>query len=200
MAGKALDKKIAGAITTEPPMDLALRDGNIEAAGHPDVNVRDIVSQILPRGHVIHGYSTALNTRLLMVLESKDYSDDAPLLGYGQDGQAERALARALLTYALREQDGKDYIEERTYPASYKGEVWVGENRSRFDNIVWGGDFWLYQEGEEVRAGSRYGGGHGLDKLEVSAPDALGAIVLLTERYNYMNATRAMSVLPPIAL
>src|SRR4051794_32421903 len=105
-----------------------------------DVNSRilrmaDVIKGILPRGHVIHGYSSAGNVRMLMILESREYSDTAPLLGFGMDGTAERALGRALLTYALREQHGLRHITERQYPESTEGQIPPDGAQSRFDNI-----------------------------------------------------------------
>jgi hypothetical protein len=161
-------------------------------------NLADAVGDLLPRGHVIHGYSDASSNRMLMVLESRMYSDSAPLLGFGIDGQAERALGRALMTYAMREQDGLKHIKEDHYPESTAAQVFVGSNKSRFDNIVWGSDFKLYQEGDIVVASSTYGGGYGMSPLEVTAPDALAAIVLLADTYEFMN--NAVKSLPAISL
>ena len=161
-------------------------------------NLVDVIKDVLPRGHVIHGYSDASSNRMLMVLESRTYSDSAPLLGFGMDGQAERALGRALMTYAMREQDGLQYIDERHYPQSTKGQIHVGDNRSRFDTIVWGSDFRLYQDGDMVVAGSSYGGGHGMSPLEVRAEDALAAIIALADAYEFMN--NSVRSLPAISL
>ena len=162
------------------------------------LDVATIIGKILPRGHVIHGYSSANSTRMLMVLKSKKYSDTAPLLGFGTDGAAELALCRALLTYAMREQQGLDSIKESQFDESRTGSFAPGLHNSRFDNIVWGGDFWLYQEGDTVKAGSNYGGGNGLQRLEVEAPDALGAITLLTDTYQFFSPN--VRNLPAISL
>jgi len=145
----------------------------------------DFIKRILPRGHVIHGYSSANNARMLMVLESRKYSDDAPLLGFGMDGTAERALARALFTYGMREQRGLEYVTEDQFPEMTGGGP-IGGSRSRFDNIVFQGDFWMYQEGVDVIAGSTYGGGR-VRPLEVSSVDPLAAIEALAAGYDYGN-------------
>lgn len=152
------------------------------------VSIAEAAALILPRGHAIHGYSQSIG-RMLMVLETSTYSDDAPLLGFGVDGSAERALARALITYGIREQEGLTHITESQLPESTAGSVNMGRNVSRFDNIVWGGDFKLFQDGEEVVAASAYGGGYGMSPLEVRAPDPMSALVELTERYQFMNRT-----------
>ncbi len=162
------------------------------------LDVRTIIGAILPRGHVIHGYSSGNSTRMLMILASRKYSDKAPLLGFGADGFAEGALARALLTYALREQRGLDFITEQQLPESTRGALPPGCNNSRFDNIVWGGDFKLYQEGDVVVAWSQYGSVNGLMPTEVTAPDALRAIELLTDTYMFMNPN--VRNLPAISL
>jgi hypothetical protein len=163
-----------------------------------NLDIAAVIGKILPRGHVIHGYSTANSTRLMMVLESTKYSDSAPLLGYGADGYAERALARALLTYALREQQGLDYIIETQLPESTKGKLPSGNNNSRFDNIVWSGDFRLHQEGQDYVAWSGYGGGSGgLQPIEVRAASPIGAIESLAETYDFNPSVRA---LPAISL
>ncbi|MCA9346302.1 hypothetical protein KC960_02325 [Candidatus Saccharibacteria bacterium] len=153
------------------------------------LDIRDIISRILPRGHVIHGYSSAGSDRMLMVLETTEYTDTAPLLGFGIDGTAERALARALLTYAIREQQGLDYIEERQLPESREGALPPGNNNSRFDTIVWNGDIKLYQAGNVVHAWARYGSGNGLQPTDVEASDALTALELLADTYQFMNPT-----------
>jgi hypothetical protein len=150
-------------------------------------SLADAVKNLLPRGHVIHGYSSASSERVIKILKERKYSDDAELLGFGVDGRAERALGRALLTYAMRERDGLASISATQYPEIDHAQVPGGTHLSRFDNIVWRGDFKLYQDGEVVVASSSYGGGFGMSPLEVSAPDALSAMVALAEDYQFMN-------------
>lgn len=134
-----------------------------------------------------------------MVLETSEYDDEAPLLGWGTDGKAEIALARALLTYALRERDGLTYIEYDTYGESTNGQVPPGRNDSKFDNIVWGSGFKLYEDGRGVVAGADHGGGpSGLMPFEVVADDPLAAIEALTNAYKFFNPTVAR--LPAIIL
>lgn len=145
------------------------------------------VRQILPRGHAIHGYSSVANERVIKILKTFRHSDSEPLLGFGVDGNAERALGRALLTYAMREQLGLETIEPGQFPETDQFQLPSGANNSRFDNIVWGGDFSLFQDGDDAVAASSYGGGHGLSPLEVRAADPLGAIEMLTDRYQFMN-------------
>lgn len=158
----------------------------------------EIIGGILPRGYSIHGYSNSLNTRMMMVLESREYSDRAPLLGFGVDGTAERALGRALLTYAMRERDGLEHITEKHYSESTEARVPASGHPSRFDNIVWGGDFWMYQADDMVIAGSAYGGApSGMVKLEVAAPDAFAAITSLANNYTFLNGD--IQKLPPTA-
>jgi hypothetical protein len=119
-------------------------------------DMTDVIRRLLPRGHVLHGYSSANNTRMLMVLASREYSDKAPLLGFGMDGNSERALGRALMTYAMREQDGLEDITETQYAASTHAQIQAGSNNSVFDRIVWGGSFKMFQEGDDVVAWSEY--------------------------------------------
>lgn len=167
-----------------------------------DFDMAQVIQELLPRGHVIHGYSSAGSNRMLMVLESRAYSDDEPLLGFGVDGRAERALGRALLTYAMRERDGLSHITENHYPESSEAQVAGGTHLSRFDNIVWGGDFKLYQDGDVVVASSNYGNpeGWGLSPLEVAAPDALLAITALADNYHFSGMARdRMSRLPAVS-
>lgn len=155
-----------------------------------NLDIAAIIGKILPRGHVIHGYSSASSKRLLMVLETTDYSDSAPLLGFGVDGSAERSLARALLTYAIREQRGLDYITEKQLPESHEGGLPPGNNNSRFDTIVWNGDFKLYQDGEDYVAWSNFGSGvDGMRPTEVHATNAEGAVGLLADSYDFPSPT-----------
>lgn len=175
--------------------DISIQRGKVSPESF---DIAKAIGNILPRGHVIHGYSSAGSNRMLMVLESRRYSDQAPLLGFGIDGNAERALCRALMTYALRERDGLEHITEKQYPESHQGQMAPGGHPSRFDNIVWGGDFWLHQDGTEVVAGSTYGGGRGIRPLEVRAAGALAAISLLANTYEFGNPE--LTALPAISL
>lgn len=86
-------------------------------------DMRAVIGGLLPRGHVIHGFSSALSERVIKVQKNREYSDEAWLLGYGVDGRAERALARALLTYAMRERDGLPRMTHTQYPEIEKGAV-----------------------------------------------------------------------------
>lgn len=173
--------------------------GGIEKAG---IDISETVNQILPRGHSIHGYSSASNERIIKILDRRKYSDSAPLLGFGVDGNAERALARALFTYVLREQDGLDYIKATQYPSVTEGNLPTGHHPSRFDNIVWGGDFWLYQDDDEqVVAGSNYASFPLGTQKEFKATDALGAITKLADNYVFLGGAKSrMKNLPAISL
>lgn len=175
--------------------ELVLRGGGIEERR---VLVAEAVAGLLPKGHAIHGYSSGDSTRVIKILQTKEYSDRAPLLGYGEDGSAERALARALITYALREQQGMDQIKARQFAESTQGQFTFNRNVSRFDNIVWGGDFTLFQDGAKFVASSRYGGGFGMSPLEVRAEEPLAAIVQLTDEYEFMNPR--VKLLPALSL
>lgn len=162
------------------------------------LTVAETVGDMLPRGHVIHGFSDASNVRVVRILASREYSDGAPLLGYGEDGTAERALARALATYVMREQMGLGSIQADRFPESAQGSLPPGDNSSRFDVILWGGDFKLYQDGDEFVAASSYGGGRGGGHpSEVRAASPLGAIVELTGVYQFGNDS--VLELPPTA-
>lgn len=165
-------------------------------------DMREVIGGLLPRGHVVHGFSSALGERVMAVQADRDYSDEAALLGYGVDGTAERALARALLTYAMRERDGLEQIDATHYPETEEGAVLGGSHKSRFDNIVWSSGFKLYQAGSLVVARSSYGGGYGLEPLEVTAPDAFEAITGLADKYHFVmpSTQEAMSRLPAISL
>jgi hypothetical protein len=166
------------------------------------LDMAGIIAGLLPRGHVIHGYSSASGERVIKILKERTYSDDADMLGFGVDGRAERALGRALLTYAKREQDGLASIGARQYPETDQAQVPGGIHLSRFDNIVWGGDFALYQDGDVVVASSNYGGDFGLSPLEVTGTDALTAITALADNYHFLNGSvrERMSRLPAISL
>lgn len=149
--------------------------------------ISDIIAQILPRGHVIHGYSSARSNRMLMVLESEQYTDDAPLLGFGVDGFAEGALARALITYGIREKNQADYITEKELPESTEGALPPGLNNSVFDNIVWGGSFKMFQKKGAVTAWSQFGGGNGLMPITTVGKTPLEALDGLAEEFKANN-------------
>ena len=168
-----------------------------------NLTAEEIVAALLPRGHAINGWSSASNERMIQITPSKDEtSDNAPLLGYGVDGDAEMALGRALATYVQREKDGLETIEEGTYPHITRGEFPTGGHRSKFDNIVWGGEVTIYQEGDEVVISSRYGGGYGQEPLEVRSGNLLDAITLLTQRYKFRSSfqriAESLNMLPSI--
>lgn len=145
------------------------------------LSLRDDFKDVLANGHVIHGYSSASSIRMLMILASREYSDTAPLLGFGTGENAEVALRRARDTYRRREAEGLVYITERQYPESDSGLITGGVNSSVMDTIVWGGSLKIYQEGEEVVAWSQYtqyGSGGG---VEARGADAQAAMDALTE-------------------
>lgn len=146
----------------------------------------EIIGLILPRGHVINGYSSTSNERVIKIVPDKnDTSDEAPLLGFGVSGDAEVALGRALATYIQRERDGLATIEPTTYPHLTEGREFGGGHRSRFDNIVWGDDVTIFQDGDEVAIHIRYAiYGPSIFK----APTLIEAITLLTDQYHYGNA------------
>jgi hypothetical protein len=167
--------------------------------------VESILGRIFPSGHAIHGFSSSGNIRVMMILESSQYSDSAPLLGYGMDGSAERALVRALATYVKREQQGLDSIKANQFPESTEGRISTSRHPSRFDNIVWSGDFKMYQTGRSVIAASTFGGGDwGRSPLEVKAPTPLGAITRLADEYrfhgSYEPTNERLRNLPAISL
>lgn len=161
-------------------------------------NTADIIKRILPLGHVIHGYSTASNERVFKILRVLEYSSKEPLLGFGVDGNAERALGRSLLTYVMREQQGLESMKPTQFYETDQAQISTSRNNSRFDNIVWGGNFILYQDEDESVASSNYGGGFGMSPLEVRAPDPLAAIILLADTYRFMNVN--VTKLPAISL
>jgi hypothetical protein len=150
-------------------------------------DVAGAIRELLPRGHVIHGYSSAVSERVIKILKTRRYSDGAEMLGFGVDGRAERALGRALLTYAMRERDGLPSIRANQYPETDQDQVAGGQHLSKFDNIVWGGDFTLYQKGDLVVASSSYGGEGGMMPLQVFATDAVTAITELAEAYTFIG-------------
>jgi hypothetical protein len=188
------------------PYSLSLNTfmaGEIETSGSVvdprSFRIADAIRNILPRGHVIHGYSSADSTIMFMVLATERYSDDEPLLGFGMDGNAERALGRALYTYALREAAGLDVITETQFPESTHAQIVAGSNNSRFDNIVWGSSFWLRQQGDEVIAGSSFGGGAaGMEPIEVTENDPLAAVTALADAYRFLGP--GVARLPAISL
>jgi len=169
-----------------------------------NLTAEEIIAIILPRGHAINGYSSASSERVIKIVPDKNYTGDgAPLLGFGVDGDAEMALGRALATYIQRERDGLETIEADTYPHLTEGEHWGNGHRSKFDNIVWSGDVTFYQDGDDVVADSAYGGGWGLEPLEVRAGSILDAITLLTQRYKFMSSfpgiAKALNMLPAVS-
>jgi hypothetical protein len=178
---------------------LTLSKSEVNFRGGADT-AGDAVGQILPRGHVIHGYGSSSNERVIKILDQRVYSDSAPLLGFGVDGNAERALARALFSYLLREQDEVEFIKADTYPSISEGKLPTGHHPSRFDNIVWGSDFRLYQADDVVIAGSSYGGNHGMSRLEVADTSAVKAITMLADNYRFIGLSSSrIRDLPPIS-
>lgn len=168
-------------------------------------DVSDIINQILPNGHEIHGYSSASNTRMLMIVERGTDYNRAPLLGFGMDGNAERALVRALATYIKREQEGIDYITEKQFPESLLGQIATGRHPSKFDHMVWDGHFKMLQDDQEVVATSSNGGGEiGFDPIEARAETPMGAVVALADQYAPFSSLRSVREriknLPPISL
>lgn len=155
--------------------------------GAKRVNVAEGLARILTEdGNAIHGYSDSLGKRKLMVLETPEYSDGAPLLGYGEDHTAERALARAVLTYGFRDELGIDYIKETQFPQSCENQKRQTRHASKFDLIVWGASFSLHQSRGDYIASSGYGGGdEGMQPLSVVAIDAVSAIDNLCESYSF---------------
>lgn len=159
--------------------------------------VAETIGKVLPRGHVVHGYSSASDERVFKILGSRKYSDSEPMLGFGVDGTAERALARSLITYAMREERGLEQISATQFTESEQGQITISSNPSRFDNIVWGSDFWLYEENGLYKAGSSYGSPNFRGGIEVDGRTPLDAIVNLTEGYTYGN-NRVLR-LPPVS-
>lgn len=173
---------------------LAGRDSTISDGER--TNPFEVVKGILLRGHTIHGFSSGDDLRVLKVLEDRVYRDRAPLFGYGVDGTAERALGRALITYAIRKQNDWDYITANQIPESLQDALPPVVNNSQFDNIVWGGDFWLYREVDDVVAGSTYGGTEPHKPLEVHGSTALEAIGKLANTYDFVSSrVRTLPVL-----
>jgi len=173
----------------------------INPAGELDMQA--VIASILPRGHAIHGYSSASSERVIKILPTAEYSDGAPLLGFGVDSDAEVALARALATYVKRESDGLEFMQANQYPHLTEGG-WTGSGHaSKFDNIVWGGDVTLFQRGDQVIAQSSYGGGWGMDSMEVSGQSALEALERLTAEYvpfsSFKSARDTINALPGLS-
>ncbi len=168
-----------------------------------DFDPSTIIEHILPRGHSFHGYSSVAGERVIKILATTSYSDDSPLLGFGVDGDAEMALGRAIASYLQREQDGLEHMSARQYPHLTEGDHPGSGHASKFDNIVWSGDFTLYQDGSDVVAYSSYGGEWALEPLEVRGRTAHEAISLLTERYRPISSFKSirdrLSALPSLA-
>ncbi|HMM62233.1 MAG TPA: hypothetical protein PKC86_01595 [Candidatus Saccharibacteria bacterium] len=163
--------------------------------------IGSILHRILPEGGVFHGYSSLDDRRVIQITESVDFSDQSLLLGYGVDGNAERALVRALITYVKREKEGLDYISADQFNESRLGQIATGRHPSRFDNIVWVGDFRMHQEFEDIVAYSSYGAGPNMGSLEVRSSTAMGAVVALADNYKFgRSVAQRMSTLPPVSL
>lgn len=145
--------------------------------GGQSLSIRDDFKDALAEGHVIHGYSSASSIRMLMILATREYSDNAPLLGFGTGPQTDIALRRTRDTYAKRISEGLDYITERQFKESNSGLLTGGETNSILDRIVWGGSLKIYQEGDEVIAWSKYGErGFGNEPIEGRGIDAQAAV------------------------
>jgi hypothetical protein len=136
----------------------------------------------LAQGHVIHGYSSGGSVRLLMVLASREYSDTAPLLGFGDGENTEVALRRARDTYRRRVAEGLGHITESQYPEALSGLVTGGHTTSPLDSIVWGGSLKIYQEGSDVVAWSAYSK-YGGSPVEGRGADAQAAVDDLIPRW-----------------
>lgn len=134
-------------------------------------------TEILEAGHVIHGYSTGGSVRMLMVLETKDYSDTAPLLAFGTGANTEDALRRMRDSYRRRAADGLESITEKQYPEFLCGLATGGSNTSRLDVAVWGGSVKIYQDTEGVVAWAEYG--RHLTPVEGRGQDMAGAVASL---------------------
>lgn len=168
-----------------------------------ELTAGEIVAAILPRGHAINGWSSASGMRMIQITPSKDeVSDSAPLLGFGVDGDAEMALGRALATYVQRERDCLEVMSEGSYREISRGVHPPSGHSSKFDNIVWNGEVTIYQEGEDVVIISSYGGGGGMEPLEVRAGTLHDAIGLLTQRYKFMSSfskiNESLNLLPSV--
>jgi hypothetical protein len=149
--------------------------------------IGEAISRIFSNGHAIHGYSSAGGNRVMMVYPTPHYTDHEPLLGFGMDRTAERALARALFTYGKRVEVGLDVITEKMMPESLGDGPIESGARSRLDRIVWGADFCLHQNpGSGLYiASSNYGGGpSGMASLEVEGNSPFEAVELLTSAYD----------------
>ena len=167
----------------------------------PEINLLETVANVLSNGHVVHGYSSASSERVVKILATHRYCDSEPMLGFGVDGQAEHALGRALLTYAMRERDGLDEISSTQYKEIEPRSITTGYHDSRFDNIVWCGEFKLYKVGARVMAYSGYGGDYGISPLEVSADTPLNAITLLANSHYFRGGPNSrVSKLPALSI
>jgi hypothetical protein len=171
-----------------------------------EFNPISLVEQILPRGHSFHGYSSTANERVFKILASTEYSDDAPLLGFGVDSEAELALGRAIATYLQREIDGYEYIEPHQYNDLIEGHGDSFVHQSKFDNIVWNDGVVIFQQDEEVVVSACYGGSGeawGSGPLIVKADSVLRAISEFTEQYYMAGIGQArrsrLNALPLIA-
>lgn len=147
------------------------------AYGGETLDLEHDFTEILDGGHVIHGYSSGASVRILMVLESGDYSDDAPLLGYGTGANTEDALRRMRDSYRRRVADGLDTITEDQYPEYLSGLATGGENTSRLDVAVWGGSVKIYKDDDSVVAWSEYG--RHLIPVEARGADMAEAVAAL---------------------
>jgi hypothetical protein len=144
------------------------------------LSLRDDFAEALAVGHVIHGYSSASSIRMLMILATRDYSDSAPLLGFGTGPQTDVALRRTRDTYARRIAEGLDFITERQYPEATSGLLTGGQINSTLDSIVWGGSLKIFQEDAEVVAWSQYGPDLVRGPVEGRGEDAQAAVNELT--------------------
>ena len=148
------------------------------------LSLRDDFVDVLNAGHVIHGYASASSIRMLMILASREYSHDAPLLGFGTGPQTDVALRRTRDTYNRRVEEGLESITETQYPEATSGLLTGGAINATLDAIVWGGSLKIFKDKDEIVAWSENGpGGFARGPIEGRGPDAQAAVDELSSLY-----------------
>lgn len=181
---------------------------SFETTGAPyEWTINEVIGGLLLRGHMIKGWNS-IGVVTFDIKESKVPAKNAHLgwknvyLGIGYDQQAENALAKALLSYVLREERGLEYIRlSDTLPTQ---SLSLGRRQDSKFNLIahGGGGIRIFQDAGVVRAESSYGGARDQrDGCTATGENALEAITALTDIYKFNRwAADEARNLPAISL
>jgi hypothetical protein len=157
-------------------------------------SVADSIEDVLENEYWISGYGDPDGACSVVIHDpvGSDSSDKPPMRGYGKAETLERACARALFTYVLREDRGMDYVSEDDFYESKKGVVPFPIKPSRLDYVVKEGDLRLVQGKNRIIARSNYytNQSDSSPLIEVYGPDALTALGRLASAYVFDETIR----------